>query len=242
MRTGVQCGGRGVFVTVTTARKRLVTASLLAAVLFIVAQSVAHLIATAGLHVCDATGFAECPSVFDLDHNNGIADAVSTAVIATAALGAAVLGVRRRPRQVAAMALATILFLVTIEDALHLGENARTKSGTIVVGTVLCAAVLTILVAVGESREIRWLLLVGTALLAIDAKAPYLYDQIMNAVGQPALARGDLLYELGIVLDEAMELAGWTLLAVGLWDAARAVRVSEGDPRTSRGAVQLLRE
>ena len=224
---------QGRFVTATTARKRLVTASLLAAVLFIVAQSVAHLIATAGFHVCDATGFAECPSVFDLDHNNGIADAVSTAVIATAALGAAVLGARRRPRQVAAMALATILFLVTIEDALHLGENARTKDGVIVVGTVLCAAVLTILVAVGASRESRWILLVGTALLAIDAKAPYLYDQIMNAVGQPALVRGDLLYELGIVLDEAMELAGWTLLAVGLWDAAVAVRVSDGDPRTS---------
>jgi hypothetical protein len=145
---------------------------------------------------------------------------------------------------VAALALATILFLVTIEDALHLGEDARTKYGVIVVGTVLCAAVLTILVAVGASREIRWLLLVGTALLAIDVKTPYLYDQIMNAVGQPALVRGDLLYEFGIVLDEAMELAGWTLLAVGLWDAALAVRVSEGDPRTSRGAtaVQLLRD
>ena len=66
----------------------------------------------------------------------------------------------------------------------------------------------------------------------------------MNAVGQPALVRGDLLYELGIVLDEAMEFAGWTLLAVGLWDAALAVRVSVGDPRTSRGAtaVQLLRD
>ena len=204
----------------TTTRKRFVTGSLLAAALFIVGQSVAHLIATVRFGVCDAAGFAECRSVFDLDHNNGIADVVSTAVIAAAALGAAVLGARRRPRAVAALALATILFLVTLEDAFHLEANARTKYGLVVVGTILCAALLTIPVAVGVTRETRWLLLVGIAILAIDAKAPYLYDQMMNAVGQPALDRGDLLYELGIVLDEGMELAGWTLLAVGLWDAA----------------------
>jgi hypothetical protein len=185
-----------------------------------VAQSVVHLIATVGFGVCGATGFAECPSVFDLDHNNGIADVVSTALIATAALGAAVLGARRRPRDVASPALATILFLVTLDDALHLEDNARTAYGVIVIGTISCGAVLTIRVAVGVFRETRWLLLVGTAVLAIDAKAPCLYDQMMNAVGQAALGRGDLLYELGIVLDEGMELAGWTLLAVGLWDAA----------------------
>jgi hypothetical protein len=207
-------------VRTTTTRKRLVTASLLVAALFIVAQSVVHLIATVGFGVCDATGFAECPSVFDLDHNNGIADVVSTVVIATAALGAAVLGAGRRPRQLAALALAAVLFFVILDDALHLEDNVGTASGVIVFGTILCAAVLTIRVAVGVSRETRWLLLVGTAILALDVKAPYLYDQLMNAVGNPALVRGDLLYELGIVLDEAMELAGWTLLAVGLWDAA----------------------
>jgi hypothetical protein len=214
-------------VSTTTTRKRLVTASLLVAALFIVAQSVVHLIATVRFGVCDATGFAECPSIFDLDHNNGIADLVSTAVIATAALGAAVLGAGRRPSELAALALAAVLFLVTLDDALHLKDNVGTASGVIVVGTILCAAALTMRVAVGVSRETRWLLLVGTAILALDAKTPYLYDQLMNAVGRPALGRGDLLYELGIVLDEAMELAGWTLLAVGLWDAALGARASE---------------
>jgi hypothetical protein len=217
-----------------TTRKWLVRASLLAAALVIVAQSTAHLIATVGFGVCDATGFSECPSVFDLDHNNGISDLVSTAVIATAAVGAAVLGVRRRPREVAALALATILVLVTFDDALHLEDNGRTEYGLIVVGTIVCAAILTIRVALGVSRETRWLLLVGTALLALDAKTPYFYDQLMNIVGQPALVRGDLLYELGVVLDEAMELAGWTLLAVGLWDAALAVRVDQRLPVTRR--------
>jgi hypothetical protein len=156
-------------------------------------------------------------------------------VIAAAALGAAVLGARRRPHEVAALALAAILFLVSFDDALHLEDNARNVYGLAVVGTILGAAVLTIRIAVGVSSGTRWLLLIGTGLLALDAKAPFLYDQLMNTVGQPALVRGDLLYELGIVLDEAMELAGWTLLAVGLWDAALAVRPTERVPATRRG-------
>jgi hypothetical protein len=204
------------------------------AAFLIVVQSLAHLVATVRLGACDATGFSECPSVFDLDHNNGIWDLVSTAVIAASALGAAALGVRRRPRDVAALALAAVLFLLTVDDTLHLGDNARNVYGAIVLGTTLCAATLTIRVAVGVPGSTRWFLLLGIALLALDVKAPFLYDQLMNVVGQPALARGDLLYEIGIVLDEAIELAGWTLLAVGLWDAALAARPVEATHRTSR--------
>jgi hypothetical protein len=222
--------GGGASVATPTTRKRLVKVSLLTGALVIVAQSVAHLIATVGFGVCDATGFAPCPSVFDLDYSNGISDIVSTAVIAAAALGAAVLGARRRPREVAALALAAVLLLVTVDDALHLEDNAWGVYGVIVIGTIVCAAALTARVAVGVSSGTRWLLLLGTAILALDAKAPYFYDQLMNIVGQPALGRGALLYELGVVLDEAMELAGWILLAVGLWDAALSVRPADAAP------------
>jgi hypothetical protein len=213
----------------TPIRKRLISAALVAGALVIVAQSIAHLVVTVGLGACDATGFGPCSSVLDLDHDNGVSDIVSTVVIAAAAVGAAVLGVRRRPHEMAALALAAILFLVTFDDAVHLEDNVGSVYGLVVVGTIVCAAVLTIRVAAGVPVETRWLLLVGTALLALDAKAPFLYDQLMNRIGQPALVRGDLLYELGIVLDEGMELAGWTLLAIGLWDAAAAL-----DPGCSR--------
>jgi hypothetical protein len=209
--------------------------ALVVGALVIVAQSIAHLIVTVGLGACDATGFGPCPSVLDLDHSNGVSDIVSTVVIAAAALGAAALGVRRRPHEMAAFGLAAILFLVTFDDALHFEDNAKNVYGVIVVGTIVCAAVLTIRVAAGVSSGTRWLLLIGTALLALDAKAPFLYDQLMNTVGQPALVRGDLLYELGIVLDEAMELAGWSLIAVGLWNAAFEVRPSEPVLTTRRG-------
>jgi hypothetical protein len=32
----------------------------------------------------------------------------------------------------------------------------------------------------------------------------------MNMIGQPALHRRDVLYELGIMLDTGMELMGWS--------------------------------
>jgi hypothetical protein len=107
-----------------------------------------------------------------------------------------------------------------IDDGLHLEDDLRTVRGLIVTGTILCAALMTIRVALGVPERARVLLLVGVALLLLDVKMPFLYDQLMNTVGQPALVRGDLLYELGVVLDEGLELAGWMLLAVGLWDAA----------------------
>jgi hypothetical protein len=210
----------GASVATIPVRKRLIATALVAGALLVVAQSIAHRIVTVGLGACDATGFGPCPSVLDLDHDNGVSDIVSTVVIAAAGIGAGVLGVRRWPHETAALALAALLLLVTFDDALHLEDNTRNVYGLVVVGTIVCGAVLTIRVAATVPSGARWLLLLGTALLALDAKAPFLYDQLMNRVGQPALVRGDLLYELGVVLDEAMELTGWALVAIGLWDAA----------------------
>jgi hypothetical protein len=84
------------------------------------------------------------------------------------------------------------------------------------------AAVFTIAVAVSTPRVPRLFLILGIALLGLDSKAPFAYDQLMNLVGQPSLHRGDLLYELGVTLDEALETMGWILVAIGLWDAAYA--------------------
>jgi len=208
----------------TTSRKRLVTASLVGGAIVIVAQSAMHLVATVGFGVCTKTGFGTCPSIYDLDHNNGISDVISTVTIALAALGACVLGARRRPHELTAFALAAFLLLVTFDDAVHLEDTLGSIYGLIVLGTIVCAALLTIRVATGVSAGSRQLLLVGVAILALDAKAPFFYDQLMNVVGRPDLVRGDLLYELGVVLDEAMELTGWILVAVGMWDAALSVR------------------
>ena len=217
---GASALGEGAAVTARDVRKWLIVASLFVGALVVAVQSAAHLIVTVGLGACDATGFAPCPSVFDLDHNNGVSDVISTLVIAAAAAGATVLGARRRPPELTALALAVVLILITFEDAVHVEDNLGSAYGVIVLGTIVVAALLTLCVAALTPSESRWLLLVGTALLALDAKMPFLYDQLMNTVGRPALVRGDLLYELGVVLDEAMELTGWIFLTIGLWDAA----------------------
>jgi hypothetical protein len=195
-------------------------AALVGCALVVIAQSAAHLVATVGLGVCDKRGFGPCPSPFDLEHSNGLGDVISTAVIGAAALGGLALGIGGRCREPLALALAALLFVAMIDDGLHLEDDLRTVRGLIVTGTILCAALMTIRVALGVPERARVLLLVGVALLLLDVKMPFLYDQLMNTVGQPALVRGDLLYELGVVLDEGLELAGWMLLAVGLWDAA----------------------
>jgi len=223
-------------------RRKVVTASLVAGAIAIVAQSVAHLIATVEFGVCDASGFGPCSSVFDLDHNNGISDVVSSFVIAVAGIGAAVLGTRRRPREVMAFVLAAFLFLISFDDTLHLEDTVRNAYGVFVFGTIVTAGVLLVRVAASVSSETRRLMLFGVAILALDIKFPFVYDQMMNVVGQPNLVRGDLLYELGVVLDEAMELAGWTLLAVGLWDAALSIRPADAVlPDRARPGVGMTR-
>jgi len=208
----------------------------------IVAQSVAHLIATVEFGVCDASGFGPCSSVFDLDHNNGISDVVSSFVIAMAGIGAVVLGARRRPREVTAFVLAALLLLISFDDTLHLEDTVRNAYGLFVLGTIVVTAVLMIRLAASVSPEARRLMLFGVVILALDTRFPFFYDQVMNVVGQPHLVRGDLLYELGVVLDEAMELAGWVLLTVGIWDTALSIRPAAAvAPERTRPDVGITR-
>ena len=118
-----------------------------------------------------------------------------------------------------------MLLVIGVDDTLHTGDKASSY-GLVVIGTLLTAGTLASWVAVRTTGVARTCLLVGLVLLVLDVKAPFVYDQLMNAVGQPALSRGDFLYELGVVLDEAMELMGWVLVAIGLWDAALAARTT----------------
>jgi hypothetical protein len=186
----------------------------LAGVGLVVAQSVAHLIVTVEFHRLD--------TLVDLDHSNGIPDVVSNVIIVSAALGAVVLAARDRRGRLAALALADVLLLVGLDDALHTGDTIKDGYSTVVIGTLVATLFLTVRVAMRSPRLGRICLLAGIALLVLDAKAPYFYDQFMNTIGRPYDPRGTFLIEFGIVLDEAMELMAWVLIAVGLWDAARA--------------------
>lgn len=193
----------------------------------VVAQSGAHFFVTLGTN----PGFGHSDSNFDLDRSNGIPDAVSTVVILTAALGAIVLAAHGRFGRLPAAGLAVALLVIATDDTFHARDNAMNAGGLVVIVTLVVSGALATRVALRTPGTARTCLLVGLLLLVLDVKAPFLYDQLMNTVGQPALHRGDFLYEVGVVLDEGMELMGWILVAVGLWDAARAARAATSKTR-----------
>jgi len=203
-------------------RRNFVRAALLVGVGLVLAQSAAHLIA--------ALGFGSYHSVVDLDRSNGIPDIVSTLIIGGTAVAAFILSSRDPTLRVAAAGLGIALLIIAIDDALHT-DDVESSYGIVVIATIVAAALLTIRVALRAPVTGRILLLTGVALLALDVKMPFAYDQLMNAVGQPWVHRGDLLYELGIVLDEGLELTAWILMAVGLWDTALAVEAPSPETR-----------
>jgi hypothetical protein len=203
----------------SAARITFARAVLGAGFLLVAAQSAAHLFVTVG----HPAAFGASGSTFDLGASNGVPDVASTLVIAAAALGACVLAIHDRVGRLAAALLAATLFALGADDAFHTGEAGA--YGLVVIATVLAAGAFAVSVALRTSRPARTSLLVGLTLLALDVKMPFAYDQLMNLVGQPALSRGDVLYELGVVLDEGTELMGWVLVALALWGAALAARL-----------------
>lgn len=195
----------------------------------VVAQSCAHFVVTLGATI----GFNQSDSTFDLHRSNGVPDIVSTVVIVAGAVGAIVLAGYDRSGRLPAAGLAVALLVIAIDDTLHTGDRGTGTYGLVVIATLFAGGALATWVALRTAGTARACLLVGLGLLVVDAKAPFLYDQLMNTV-QLAPRRGDFLYELGVVLDEGMELMGWVLVTVGLWDAALAAR-----PATSRSRRHL---
>lgn len=200
---------------------------MLAGFALVAAQSVAHFVVTLGANL----DFGQSDSVFDLERSNGVPDVVSTAVIVAAAVGAIVLAGRARHGRLLAAGLAAALLVVATDDTLHDGYDGAGSDRLVVLGALLTTVMLTTWVALRAHGVARTCLLVGLALLVLDVKAPFVYDQLMNTVGQPWVVRGDLLYELGVVLDEGMELMGWALVAVGLWEVALATRAATSEAR-----------
>jgi hypothetical protein len=86
--------------------------------------------------------------------------------------------------------------------------------------TIVLAAVLIVVVARAAPRSARRTLLVGLGLLLVAVKAAWWYDQILNILQRGDLGRGDVEYELGIVLKQGLEVFGWSCIAVGLWATA----------------------
>jgi len=191
---------------------RIVRVGLAAGLALLAAQSTADLVAALGFHSYD--------SLVDLDRNNSIPDIVSTGAILCAAAGAAVLSFRATRVRRRAAALTVVLVLVALDDALHVGVDQSQASGKITMATVGIAATLLIGTTLEIPRAASISALAGLGLLTVSLWGGDINDKLLTKIGFANLGRGDVAYELSIVGKQGLELAGWILIALGLWAAA----------------------
>lgn len=168
-------------------------------------------------HVWKTLGQGRIGTELDLDRNNGLPDLLSTAVIAAAALGAAAAGSRipGSLRRLTA-ALACVLVLVALDDLLHTSPDRSSAAGVVTGVTAAIGLVLLAGLAVTDDvgRRARVTVTLGLAALATSLAVGFLpeIDEWFER------ARGDPIIEWETVVKQGLELAGWWLVAVALWD------------------------
>jgi hypothetical protein len=188
--------------------RRLTFAAWIVAIAVVVA-------AQSGLHLVAVFGEGRLGSAFDLDRSNGVPDLVSTVVLALATVGAALLvgrgssGVERLLPWLAAPGLA----LLTLADVVHDGAHPAEAIGRIVIGVSVVTLVLLGFATEGRPR----LTLAVAACLLVGA---FLTDGVDRVTQRFEPQRGDWPTESQIVVKEGLELLGWSLVALALWDEA----------------------
>jgi hypothetical protein len=207
--------------------------ALLAIALLVAAQSVVHLFVVLHLH--------RQGTFVDLDRSNGLPDIVSTIALALAALGAAAVARRESGAlQVVAWSLAGVLTVLTLADLFHDGAHPSSTKGWYVIAFVAVAAGLLGLVALSASARGRATLAVAVLVLASSFFVTGL-DRLNHRFQR---ARGEKTAEFEIVSKEGLELLGWSLVAVALWDEAfrrRRALVTVPTARASRAPAPSTR-
>ena len=184
------------------------------------------------VHLALALGARRIGTVFDLDRSNGVPDLASTLVQATATLGAAALALVEDGSRRLTACLAALLFAsITLADLLHDGAHPS-RSGFLVIALVIATVCVLVMLVLGTSARVRTTVTIGICLLA----GAFLTSGL-DRIGDPFRGeRGDVVVEWRIVVKEGFELAGWSLVALGLWDAV----VGRRAPATSYQAAPLL--
>ena len=196
---------------------RTLRIGLIGALVLFVLQSAIGLIA--------ALGFNSYHSFLDLDRNNGVPDLLSTAAILIAAVGAGELAVVQRRDRWKAAALTLLLSIVALADLSQQEAGFGDAGGMTVVLALVTSTLLILVIARKASARVRLTLVVGLCLLIVAVRMAYEYDQFLNILGRGDQERGDLDYELGIVLKQGLEFLGWSFVATGIWATAVAARV-----------------
>ena len=162
---------------------------------------------------------ARIDSWLDLDRSNGLPDLLSTLVVLAAVAGAAVLGSRQQGhRRRATLALAGVIALVALADALHLhpGRHSAPDDLTTLVAVAGVALLGAVIGDGSNGGRARTMIALGLVILG----ASLVLDALPELDEWFERARGDPIIEWQIVAKQGFEVAGWWLVAMGLWDAA----------------------
>jgi hypothetical protein len=177
------------------------------------------------VHLEVVLGAGRIGTVVDLDRSNGLPDLVSTLALVLATIAAGVVarhagGATRH----AAGALASVLAVLTLADLLHHGPHPHSSGGRVVILLVVTAGVLLAVVARDAGMTSRAAIAGGAAALICSFLVSGL-DRIDHWFERE---RGDPIAEYQIVTKEGLELIGWSLVALGLWDDALRRRREAG--------------
>lgn len=184
---------------------------LAATAILVLLQSIAHLVATGP--------YGELDSIVDLDRSNGIPDVVSTIVIAVAAVGAVTVAWRRQGwERVSAFLLVTCLGVIAADDVVGVDRDFTAAATLTVTGFAIFA--VAALAAADGKAGIRPAVTIAAGLVALVATL--VVGQLPELAPWFERARGDEIIELQIIAKQGLELAGWGLVTLGLWDRARA--------------------
>jgi hypothetical protein len=202
-------------------------AILLAITSLVVVQSVVHLVVVLSLN--------RIATVVDLDRSNGLPDVVSTIALTLGAIGGGVVAHKEQGAQQAqAAALALVLSLVTLADLLHDGPHPSLPTGPYVIGVVMAAGLLVLGLALASGARAQCTFAVGVLALVLS----FFVSGLDKADGWFARERGDPIAEYQIVAKEGLELLGWSLVALALWDEAlRRGRRRERDYRPTFSSI-----
>jgi TRAP-type mannitol/chloroaromatic compound transport system permease large subunit len=200
---------------------------LLALVVVLLAQTTAHAIAFLVSDTYD--------SRVDLNASNSLPDLVSTAALVAAVLGAAMVARSHVARAAEAWTLATLLGLTVVADVVHAGAESLSVAGAVIVLGLGVAAVLIWRLARTSSPQTARLLDAALVCLIGSLAVSFVFHRVD---GWLAVSRGDVVYEVKVILKQGLELAGWWLLALGLWslafpDERRALALEERPLPTS---------
>ena len=176
---------------------------------------------------------------FDLERSNSVPDLVSNLALAVAAAGALAVALRaeRGAQRTLMGAVSVLLVLLTIADFAHDGAHATSPGGLLVVG-LAAATVLLVAVCSGSfAARPRTTFFVAACVLGASLLRSGLRTM-------PAFdgRRSNPLKELRIVTKEGLELAGWSLIALALWDEALARRRAAAATARASGAPAPSRQ